>query len=698
VAFLGQEEQIRELQERFRFLYAAAFFGLGLLLCRLVYLQVLQGDKMRQFSEENRIKRVKIASPRGMLFDSTRKLLVDNRPSFDLEIIPQYLRESKESKRVLARLSKLIRMSETNIQAALDKLKHQPAFMPVKIKEDLTRDEVAAVESWKIDMPGVEVREEIKRTNLFGEVASHLLGYIGEVSPTELPALQKKGLNYKLGDSIGRFGLEQRMEDVVRGEDGEELKEVDALGRIKREGGKNRVLSGLTGKPAEPGKNLILTIDQDLQMAAAKAMEGKAGGVVAVDPRNGEVLAMLSTPSFDPTLFSRGIPANLWTKLLNDPNRPLRDKTIQDHYPPGSTYKIVTAIAGLEEGVINQNTRLNCSGSLRLGNRPFHCHKKGGHGDLNVVGAIQKSCDIFFYKTAMRLQNGADDIAKWAFHLGLGKRTGITLPRETSGLVPTVEWKKKRFNQEWIPGETVMVAIGQSYNLVTGIQLANLYAAIANGGTVYRPQLVKEIESYDGKILHQLKPEILGNFRLQPKTVELVKEGLWGVVNLQGGTAYAQRLPGMDFAGKSGTVQVIRLSADKIYQDCKNMRYLDRHHGIFVGFAPANDPVISVAVIVEHGCSGSGGAAPVVRSVIKTYLEKYYPDIYGEKVLAARLKEKGQNTYVPSRSASTDTEDIVPGNDDLPLENRQPALPAAPPGPPVPPSATTITAPPGTED
>jgi penicillin-binding protein 2 len=536
-------------------------------------------------------------------------------------------------------------------------------------------------------MPGVEVKEEIKRTNLYGEIASHLLGYIGEVNPNELPALQKKGLNYKLGDSIGKFGLEQRMEDVVRGEDGEELKEVDALGRIKREGGKNRVLSGLTGKPAEPGKNLVLTVDQDLQLAADKAMDGKAGAVVAVDPRNGEVLAMVSKPSFDPTLFSRGIPAALWSRLLNDPNRPLRDKTIQDHYPPGSTYKIVTAIAGLEEGIINENTKFTCTGSLRLGNRPFHCHKKGGHGDLNVVGAIQKSCDVFFYKTAMKLQNGVDDIAKWALHLGLGKRTGITLPRETSGLIPTVDWKKKRYNQEWNQGETLSVAIGQSYNLVTGIQLANLYAAISNGGTVYRPQLVKEVESYDGKVMHELKPEVLGNFRLNPKTVELVKEGLWGVINVPGATAFHQRLPGMDFAGKTGTVQVIRLSADKIYQECKNMRYLDRHHGLFVGFAPAKDPVIAVAVIAEHACSGSGGAAPVARAVVKTFLEKYYPDIYGEKVLAARLKEKGQQSLsqMPRFAPAPldDTEDLTPDNDNLPTaaERQAPALPATPGNP-----------------
>ena len=356
MAFLGQEEQIRELQNRFKYLYAVLFVAMGLLVSRLVYLQILQGEKMRQYSEENRIKKVKVTAPRGMIFDRNRKLLIDNRPAFDLEIIPQYLRESKQTKQVVSRLSTLIHMTEDEINAVLEKAKYQPSFMPVKIKTDLSRDEVAAVESWKIDMPGVEVREEIKRTNIFGEIASHLLGYIGEVNTTELSQLNKKETLYKLGDSVGKYGLEQRMEDTLRGVDGEELKEVDALGRIKLERGKGRVLSNIQNKPAVPGKNLILTIDQDLQETAYKAFGDKIGSLVALNPRTGEVLAMISKPSFDPTEFSRGISAQLWASLLANPNHPLYDKTIQDHYPPGSTFKIVTAIAGLMEGVIDENT------------------------------------------------------------------------------------------------------------------------------------------------------------------------------------------------------------------------------------------------------------------------------------------------------------------------------------------------------
>src|SRR6185312_9600211 len=248
MAFLGQEEQIREFQDRFKYLYAVLFIGLGLLLSRMVFLQILKGDQMRRYSEENRIKRVKVPAPRGMIFDRNRKLLIDNRPAFDLEITPQYLHESKRTKEVVQLLSRLINMPESEIQGELEKAQYQPAFMPVKIKTDLSRDEVAAVESWKIDMPGVDVREEIKRTNIYGDIASHLLGYIGEVSPSELPVLNKNGVKYTLGDDVGKFGLEQKMENTLRGVDGEDIKEVDALGRVKLEKGKGRILTSTPAK------------------------------------------------------------------------------------------------------------------------------------------------------------------------------------------------------------------------------------------------------------------------------------------------------------------------------------------------------------------------------------------------------------------------------------------------------------------
>jgi penicillin-binding protein 2 len=678
MAFLGQEEQIREFQDRFKFLYAILFLGLGLLLSRMVYLQILKGDQMHRFSEENRIKRVKVTAPRGMIFDRNRTLLIDNRPSFDLEITPQYLHESKRTDEVMKLLSGLVHMSEADIQGQLDKNQYQATFLPVKIKTDLSRDEVAAVESWKIDMPGVEVREEIKRTNIYGENAAHLLGYIGEVNATELPVLNKNSTRYKLGDDIGKFGLEQKMENTLRGIDGEDIKEVDALGRVKLEKGKSRVLSSIPGKSALPGKNLILTIDQDLQLTAAKAFGDKIGSVVAIDPRTGEILAMLSKPSFDPTEFSRGIPSGLWTKLLNNENHPLMDKTIQDHYPPGSTFKIFTAIAGLEEGVIDENTKFNCPGFLRFGNRVYHCHKKSGHGEMNVVSAITQSCDVFFYKVAQKLKS-VDDIAKWATHLGLGRKTGVPLAREIPGLIPTEAWKKKRFGQEWNQGETLSVAIGQSYTLVTALQLANAYASIANGGTLYRPFLVKSVESYEGDVLEEFQPEVMDRAKLSPKTVELVKQGLWGVVNSPHGTAHTGILPGMDFSGKTGTAQVVNFAADKIVNlNCMALKFHDRHDALFVGFAPINDPKIAVAVIAEHDCHPVLGAIPIARAVVKAYLQKYEPALYSDKAVAERLKgEKIETRPVMTTSPEDEdqTDNGVRGLVDPENQNQPPPLP-----------------------
>ncbi len=680
MAFLGQEEQVREFQDRFRYIYAIVFLGLGLLLSRLIYLQVLKGDQMRHYSEENRIKRVRVAAPRGMIFDRKHKLLIDNRPAFDLEIIPQYLKESKQQSAVIAMLSRLVHMPAEEIMDTLKKASGQPSYMAVKIKTDLNRDEVAAIESWKISMPGVEVKEEIKRTNVYGDIASHLLGYIGEVNTVELPVVNKGSSTnkYKVGDSIGKFGLEQKQEEVLRGIDGEEIKEVDALGRVKLEKGKGRVLDSNPGRVAVPGKNLVLTIDQDLQIAANKAFGEHIGAMVAVDPRNGEILAMLSRPSFDPTEFSRGIPTAVWNKLLNNDNHPLRDKTIQDHYPPGSTFKMITAIAGLQEGVIDESSTFHCVGALRVGNRVYHCHKKGGHGSMNVVSAITQSCDVFFYRVAQKLKS-VDDIAKWSFKLGLGKKTGVTLAREVPGLIPTEEWKEKRFHQPWNGGETVNVAIGQGYVLTTAIQLANAYASLGNGGTLYRPFIVKEIESYEGQVIKDFQPEALEHSPLLPKTVELVRQGLWGVVNSPHGTAYSQRLPGMDMVGKTGTAQVIRFAADKVMGlKCETLRFQDRHHALFVGFAPMKDPLISVAVIAEHGCHGGISAAPVARAVIKTYLEKYYPDLYGEKAIADRLKAQGQTIHIKRTPSPVETEDQDVTNDSPLLPESNTPRPAAP--------------------
>lgn len=656
MAFLGEAEQLREYQERFRFLYFAVFTAIFILVARLIFLQIFNGDKMRQYSEENRIRQVRIAAPRGMIFDRNKTLLMDNRPSFDLEIIPQYLRESKQSEEVIALLSHLIGMPVEEIKEKLVRARGQPSFIPVKVKIDLNREEVARLKAWQLATPGASVEMEIQRANVFGDIGTHLLGYIGEITQGELAKVNEKEALYKLGDRIGKLGLEQRMETVLRGNDGAKLVEVDALGRIRGEKNRGRVLANSETKPEIPGNNLILTIDQDLQTAAAETFGDKSGAVVAIKPDTGEILSMVSRPSFNPTEFSRGVSSKTWQALLGDEKKPLRDKSIQDHYPPGSTFKTVTAIAALEEGIIDENFKVGCSGSIRVGNRTYHCHKKEGHGEVTIYNALVKSCDVFFWRVAQRM--GIDQIAAWAMHLGLGKKTGIPLAQETSGLIPTEAWKQNRLKQPWHPGETLHQAIGQGYVLTTIIQLANTYATIANGGNMHRPFVVKAIESNDGKVIKEFKPEVIDNTQLKPETYRIIKKALWGVLNDQAGTAYSQRLPGMDVAGKTGTSQVISLSADKIYHKCENMPYSHRHHGLFAAFAPIDKPKIAVAVIAEHACHGGSGAAPVAKAIIKKYLEKHYPEEFAPDVLAKKLKEKGESAKVYPGDRANETEDI----------------------------------------
>jgi penicillin-binding protein 2 len=647
MSFIGNEEQIRFLQERFKYVYGVLFIFLGVLLARMVYLQVVNGDQMRQYADENRIKRVKITAPRGMIFDRENRLLIDNRPAFNVQITPQYLNESGQPKEVIAKLASVIKEPILEIEKKLQKVRGQPSFMPVIIKDSLTRDEVAQLETDKIDMPGVQVEMAISRTNLARDVGSNLYGYIGKVSPAELPILNATlNRKYQLDDYVGKSGLEKQFEETLRGVDGSELVEVDALGRsIQNIHGKGRVLAQSQEEPSVPGKNLILSIDQDLQNAAVRGFGNKTGGLIAIDPRNGEVLAMVSRPSFDPSDFSRGIDPDVWAKLISDETHPLRDKTIQDHYSPGSTFKTITAIAALEEGIIDKDTTFNCTGSISLGSRKVHCWKKEGHGNMNVVTAIMHSCDVFFYRVAQKFKS-VDDIAKYAFHLGLGKKTGIELAREVPGLIPTEAWKQQRFNTPWSPGETLYVAIGQSFDLVTTIQLANAYAAIVNGGTLYKPHIVKEIQSDDGKILKDAIPQILDKTTLKRETVELVTQGLYGVVNTPGGTAYSLHTPGMEWAGKSGTVQLVTQKVDKLYgkSACTSLPYIHRHQGLFVAYAPIKDPSIVVAIVSEHDCGGgSHGAGPVAAEVIKTYLKKYYPDLYSDKAMAERKAFEKEN-------------------------------------------------------
>jgi len=438
-----------------------------------------------------------------------------------------------------------------------------------------------------------------------------------------------------LGDYIGQQGIEQVLDFDLRGRDGHQIMEVDARGRIRRKITED-IVKGINNRDFERGKNIRLTIDRDMQKIAWAGLENKVGSVIAMDVNTGEILTMVSRPSFDPTEFGREISHEYWGSILKDENNPMWDRNIQEHYSPGSTFKTISAVAGLETGIIDEKTEIYCNGSFQLGRRRFHCWKKEGHGKVNIYKALRESCDVFFYKLATQMD--VDILAKYAMLLGFGSKTGIGLPKETTGLIPTKEWKKKTLKEEWQQGESLSTFIGQSFVLSTPIQLMTAYAAIGNGGKVYRPHYIKEVFNNEGEIIKKTTPELISQIKLKPKTVEIIKKALFEVVNSPTGTAFWYKGSGINMAGKTGTSQVVRFSQDKIYSKCEQLEYRFRHHGLFVAFAPYQDPKIAVAVVVEHGCHGSSAAAPIARDIITEYMKKYHNEML-VRFIASEKKE-----------------------------------------------------------
>lgn len=618
----SEDDVVRGHKARAETLGTLIILFFAIIFARLWYLQIYKGDELHRYSMENRLRKETLLAPRGMMYSRNNELLVHNTPRFDAVITPQYLRGRDQ---VLEKLSQILEIEIDEIDKILKRNNRQPSYQPVTIKKNISRREVAIIETENSKMPGVSVMTFISREYQDKEVGGHLLGYISEISQQQLPKLRERdNYDYKLGDFIGQAGIEEERDLELRGEDGHEFIEVDALGRRKRYLGENKLFEGIEGKPPIPGNNIRLTIDRDMQKAAYKALEGKVGSVVAMDIKTGEVLTMVSHPSFDPGQFSRGITPAYWSELTGDERNPLRDRTVQEHYSPGSTFKAITAIAALEEGIVDAKTEVNCPGWFRLGRRRFHCWRKYGHGKVNLIKSLRESCDVYYYKIGTQLD--IDVLAKYAKALGYGNKSGIALPREIPGLIPTKEWKKKLRGTEWQRGETLSCVIGQSFVLATPLQLAMSYAAIANGGKVLRPTLVKEVFSNSGNVIRAPEAKTISEITLKPETLDLVREGLRQVVNDPKGTSWWNRGQGIGMAGKTGTSQVISLSAEKLFMKCEEKEYRFRHHGVFAAYAPHDDPNVAVGVVVEHGCSGSGAAAPVAKEVITAYMKKYMPE------------------------------------------------------------------------
>ncbi len=597
-------QRMEEFRGRYKYFVLFAAVAFFLLLLSLWYLQVIKGSGYRRLSTNNCIRIRENPAARGMILDRKGRILAHNRPSFEVYVVPEDLKVNPE---VLIEVGRMLNMDQEEIKGKLKTQKKRAPFRPVKIKSDIEWNELALLETNRVHLPGLFVDVRPRRTYRFGPFASHLIGYLGEVDEDELR--QSRGTPYRMGATIGKYGVEYRWESDLRGVDGGRQIEVDALGRE---------IKPLRSVEPFPGNNLSLTIDFDVQKVAEEAFQNKTGALIAMDPRSGRILAMVSKPSFDPDHFAGTISPEEWRFLVESPHSPLQNKGLQGLYPPGSIFKIITAIAGLETGVITPSTQMTCHGAYPYGNRDFRCWREGGHGTINLYRAIVESCDIYFYQVGLKV--GVDAIARYAYEFGLGRLTGIALPHEKSGVVPSTSWKKKRLGVPWYSGETLSLAIGQGYISVTPLQLLMLISAIANGGKFHLPQVVDRVEDVYGNILKGYPPVEIAQADISEKTLRFIQEALLGAVNEPRGTGWACVLKDAKVAGKTGTAQVIRMAEDSRKADLDRVPLKFRDHAWFVAYAPFENPAISVVVLVEHGGYGGTAAAPIAKKVIEKYL------------------------------------------------------------------------------
>jgi penicillin-binding protein 2 len=605
----NRDRPVPKLEPRVRVMLALMIAALGVVAVRLYYLQVIKGAELRELADRNRIRIRRLAAPRGLVYDRRHRPLVDTHASFSAVVVPE---DSDNFSQTVERLQKLLGDDQVAAEVAAADEQGRPAYQPITVKERLDWRQVVALETHQLDLPGVNLEVVPARHYIYGPLAAHLLGYVGEVSRNDL----LRQADYQMGDEIGKFGLERAWEPFLRGEAGGEEIEVDAVGR------RLRVLKEI---PDHPGESVVLTLDLDVQQAAEDAMAGKDGALVALDPNNGDILAMVSHPAFDPNMFSQGVTAADWHRLVTDPGHPLEDRAIQGIYPPGSTFKIVDTIAGMEDHLLTPDTTYYCPGYLWYGGREYHCWRKQGHGSIQLHRAIVSSCDVYFYHVGERL--GVDRIAHWAKLLGLGVKSKVALGHESAGIIPSTRWKWRRFHQKWYPAETLSVAIGQGYVAVTPLQMAELAAEVANGGIRYEPQYVKEVETLDGRPAKVYPPVVEARLDLDPEVLKTVRDAMADVVNSPWGTAHRARLDNVIVCGKTGTSQVVGDTRAGIISGEKENRIPEKYrdNGWFIAFAPKDHPQIAIACVIEHGGHGGSSAAPVVHDVLKRFFELYPP-------------------------------------------------------------------------
>lgn len=567
------------------------------LIARLAWMQLVNGPQYKKIAEENRIRQITAQAPRGNIYDRNGALLVSNRPSFAISILPSEYTNASNATPIIANI---IGVRPEEIEKML-KDGEEFIYTPIRLKRDVDQIMLAKIQEHKYYLPGVMIEAIPVRQYVYKELAAHVFGFVGSINEAEYAKRKKQG--YNPNDFIGKDGLEREWEDVLRGVDGGLQVEVNALGEE---------IQIIGDKSAIVGKGLVLTLDANLQKAAQDALAeqivisrtigepAKGGSAVVLDVRTGAVLAMASHPTFDPNIFASGISGLNWNKLINDPHNPLANKSIQNTYPPGSVFKIVTTAAALDMGYVTETEVFDDKGVYVLNGWNFYGWETKGLGRLSIVDAICWSSDPVFYELGHRM--GVDNLASYALTFGLGQPTGIKLAGEEKGIVPTESWKQSTYGEEWYPGETIIAAIGQGYYLVTPLQQAMLLMAVANNGIIYRPMLVAKVLTVDGAVLEKYSPEVARTVYLKPETWDIIKSGLVAVTNR--GTAstvfqgFSPKVAGKTGSAETGTGTV---------------------HSWFACYAPADDPEIVVAVMVEDGGDGSVSAAPVARKILETY-------------------------------------------------------------------------------
>ncbi len=573
---------------------------------RMYYLQVIESQEYEILAEENRVN-VRLLPPlRGEIVDRFGQKLASNRQNFRVVLIPE---QTDDVEKTLDRLAEIIAISDRTRARILKEARQKRGFVPLTVAENLEWETFAEVNIHTPDLPGVQPDVGDTRHYPYGEDLAHVVGYVAAVSEKDLegendPLLQLPGFR------VGKSGVERLLESELRGRAGNSRVEVNAYGRVIRE---------LAKQPGQPGDEVVLTLDMDIQRYATERVRGESASIVVMDVRTGELVSIVSAPGFDPNLFNVGLSQAEWDGLTNNELNPLVNKTLAGQYPPGSTFKMVVALAALESGAVDASRKVTCLGKVRLGSHEFHCWKRGGHGTLDMRGAIQNSCNVYFYETAKRI--GIDKIAEMANRFGLGDQVALDMAGEKPGLMPTAGWKRATTGIPWQQGETLNAAVGQGYVLATPIQLAVMAARIANGGHAVRPWLVRSVGGR-ARSVPQAVP-----MGIDPRHMQVVQDGMDMVMNVPGGTAFRSRIDvdGQHMAGKTGTAQARRISREERLRGVlknEELPWKFRDHALFVGFAPVEDPRYAISVVVDHGGGGSSAAAPVAKDIMTRVLQR----------------------------------------------------------------------------